>query len=105
MYNHVADQMVVARVTEVMNISIWINRSDYKCEESQPLVCKVTHQIIKPGMCIVEDQVGGNLCMKGNGHIVRRWISILVERGNVTQREVSKREKKSTLIEIGRAHV
>ena len=92
MYNHVADQMVAAEVVEVINTPIWMDRSGDKCEQSLLLGCKVTDQISIPDMCILGDEVGGNLCMKGDGHIGGSLF--WVERGNVAQRKVSKKDKK-----------
>ena len=37
--------------------------------EDQAFDCQVTHDLIKPQLCICGNEVSGNLFMKVNGHI------------------------------------
>ena len=43
--------------------------------------------MVHPEMCVVGDEVGGNLCMKGDGHIGGELL--LTENGMVPQRKAS----------------
>ena len=48
------------------------NKLRVKCglvmEEKDAFGCQITHKIMRPDMCIVCDEVGGNTFMKGDGH-------------------------------------
>ena len=46
-----------------------MDRYGNECSQDKALDCKVTHHITQPGMCVMGDEVGGNLSMKGDGHI------------------------------------
>ena len=39
------------------------------CNERDSLDCKVTHNLIHPEMCLVGDEVEGNINMSGDGHV------------------------------------
>ena len=48
------------------------------------LGCKVKHDNIHPEMCVVCDVVGGNIAMKGDGHI--GGTNLICEKGTVAQK-------------------
>ena len=40
-----------------------------ECSEAEVLGCKLTHKLSHPELCFVGNEVGGNLLMKGDGHV------------------------------------
>ena len=58
-----------------------------ECDKSNAFRCKVTHKLIRPDMCIFGDEVGGNLSMKGDGHVGGKLL--LGERGYIPQEKSS----------------
>ena len=50
-----------------MNLNGWIGRVQI-VDESKSFGCKIFHRLIRPDMCIVGDEVGGSISMKGDGH-------------------------------------
>ena len=71
MYKHCIQEMVDAGLAKKLEVPRWITRNGRICSEDQAFGCQVTHDLIKPQLCICGDEVGGNLCMKGDGHIGR----------------------------------
>ena len=68
----------------------------YVCMEKDALGCKVTHDILRPDMCIVGDEVGGNISMKGDGHAGGELY--LCAKGTIPQKKVSNKDKHFTLM-------
>ena len=58
--------------------------------------CRVTHTITRPEMCLCGDEVGGNICMAGDGHVGGELF--LAEKGTIPQNKTSKTNKRFTLI-------
>ena len=54
---------------------IWKDSYANICTEEDSFGYKVTHALTHPEMCIVMDEVGGNISQKGDGHI---WGKLLV---------------------------
>ena len=96
MYKHVIDEMVQAGIAKNLEVPIWMDRYGNKCSKDKALDCKVTHQITRPDMCVMGDEVGGNLSMKGDGHIGGSLYD--TEKGKVPQKKVSKRDRRCTLM-------
>ena len=68
MYTHIIHEMVSAGVAEPLPEPEWMNRKGEIVDEKDSFGCKVFHQLVRPDMCIVGDEVGGSISMKGNGH-------------------------------------
>jgi len=66
MYNHCAIEMEQAEVARNVEDPVWMNREGQVCKLDEAFGCKVTHEIIRPDMCICDDEVGGNICMAGD---------------------------------------
>ena len=96
MYDQCIAQMVRAGVAKKRTTPVWMNRDGKECCESQAFGCKVTHDLIHPDWCIVGDEVGGNISMKGDGHAGGRLY--LAAKGRVAYRKYCKADRKFTLI-------
>ena len=96
MYNHCAIEMEQAGVARNVEDPVWMNREGHVCTSDEAFGCKVTHEIIRPDMCICGDEVGGNICMAGDGHVGGELF--LTEKGTIPQNKTSKANKRITLI-------
>ena len=96
MYSHCSHEMEHAGVTKRLEKPIWMTREGIECTAYDAYGCKVTHAIIRPEMCLCGDEVGGNICMAGDGHIGGELF--LAERGTIPQNKTSKTNKRFTLI-------
>ena len=85
-----------AGVCNKLETSEWMDKDGNVCTEEFAFGCKVTHEMVHPEMCVVGDEVGGNLCMKGDGHIGGELL--LTENGMVPQRKASSKNRRFTLI-------
>ncbi len=65
-------------------------------DKSLAFGCKVTHDLIHPDWCIMGDEVGGNISMKGDGHVGGRLY--LTAKGQTVSRKASKVDRRFTLI-------
>ena len=63
------------------DLPIWMTRDGVDCTANDAYGCKVTHAIIRPEMCLCGDEVGGNICMAGDGHVGGELF--LAERGTI----------------------
>ena len=68
MYSHIIDEMVDTKLAVKLETPVWKDRAGNVCMEKNALGCKITHNILRPDMCLVRDEVGGNISMKGDGH-------------------------------------
>ena len=96
MYQHAIQEMVDAGVAKKLDEPVWITHDGKLCVEREAFGCKVTHELIKPHLCICGDEVGGNLCMKGDGHIGGQLL--LTAPGKLPQQKASSKNKRFTLI-------
>ena len=65
-------------------------------EEGNATGCKVNIEIVKPEMCIVADEVGGNTLQKDGGKIGgEKWLT---ETGTIPQRKISTKNKHYTVL-------
>ena len=96
MYNQCIEQMVRAGVAKKRMEPAWMDEKGQVCDESQAYGCKVTHDLIHPDWCLVGDEVGGNISMKGDGHAGGRLY--LAPKGRVAYRKFCKADRKFTLI-------
>ena len=96
MYSHIIDEMVDAKLAVKLETPVWKDRAGNVCMEKDALGCKVTHDILRPDMCIVGDEVGGNISMKGDGHAGGELY--LCAKGTIPQKKVSNKDKHFTLM-------
>ena len=96
MYSHCALEMEQAGVAKKLDAPIWMTREGVECDADNAYGCKVTHTIIRPEMCLCGDEVGGNICMAGDGHVGGELF--LAEKGTIPQNKASKTNKRFTLI-------
>ena len=67
-------------------------------DEYYALGCKVTHDIIRPNMCVVGNEVGANISMKCDGHAGGELM--LCERGTIPQQKVPTQNKHFILMSL-----
>ena len=67
-------------------------------DESDALRYKVTHDLTNPDMCIVSDEVNGNLNIIGNGF--KGAEKVLCEKDSVPQQKTSTRDKHFNLLPL-----
>ena len=96
MYSHTMSEMVDAGVAVKLDTPVWMNRSGEVCHEEEAYGCKVFHRLVRPDMCICGDEVGGNLSMKGDGHVVGQ--KLLTGVGKIPQEKSSTRNRRFTMI-------
>uniref|UniRef100_A0A7S2SC94 Uncharacterized protein n=1 Tax=Eucampia antarctica TaxID=49252 RepID=A0A7S2SC94_9STRA len=94
MYNHIIKEMVNAGVAVELSDLVLRNRSGEVCNFYKDVVgYKVTDKIGEPQMCLVGDEVGGNICMKGDGNIGDELL--LTARGTTPQNRPRRKIKQS----------
>ena len=96
MYDHTLDEMITAVVATKLEVPTWQDRYGNICPEEKAFGCKVTHKLLHPGMCLVGDEVGGNLNMTGDGHSGGQLF--LTGSKQVPYQQVSTTEKRFTMI-------
>ena len=96
MYHHTIEEMVHCGVAKPLPVPVWMNKHGKECEESKAFGCKVRYELTHPDFCLVGDEVGGNISMKGDGHAGGQLF--ITERGSVPYRKVSSSDKRFTLI-------
>ena len=96
MYDHTISEMIDCGVAVRLDEPVWMDRQGNICEEDEAFGCKVFHQLSRPDMCICGDEVGGNLSMKGDGHIAGK--TLLTGVGNVPKLQTSTRNRRFTMI-------
>ena len=76
--------------------TVWMDKHGIRVSEEKTFGCKIFHELIHPNMCLVRDEVGDNLSMKGDGHVGRQLF--LTAPGRVPQQKSSSKNRKFTLI-------
>ena len=66
------------------------------CNKENSFGCMVQYRLLQPDRCFVGDEVGGNISMKGDGHVVGKLF--LTSPDAVAYDQVSISEKRFTLI-------
>ena len=98
MCDEVYDSMVECRVELVLPEQKYTTRVCDKAttnmKEAFELPC--THEIIHSDICLVIDEVGSNLCQKGDGHV--RGRKVMCEIHCTPQEQVQHKEKHFTLL-------
>lgn len=88
------DELVHANIAVKLDTPVWQDADGNNCVEDEAVGCKVTHKIIKPEYCIVGDETGGNLSMKGDGGRKK----FLCARGDVPRTKASGCDRHFTTI-------
>ena len=60
MYDQVIEELQNANLTELLETPKWMDKDGKEVKEGNMFGCKVTHNILRPDMCLVMDEVGGN---------------------------------------------
>lgn len=60
MYEVIEEELIKARVAVRLPEPVWIDAEGNHVEECDAAGCKVNTDIVKPEICIVADEVGGN---------------------------------------------
>ena len=96
MYDHVEDELVSAGLAKEYEEPVWMDRKGKIVSEDKAFGCKVLIELSRPDMCLVGDEVGGNLSMKGDGHVGGQLFLTAPDR--VPQQKASSKNRKFTLI-------
>ena len=96
MYDQIYDMMVEAGVAVKKDYPEWMDAYGDIVYEDDALGCKVTHDLIRPEMCIVMDEVGGNTSQKGDGN--KGGEKFIVPKGMIPQLEANAQDKHFTLL-------
>ena len=94
MYTHIYTE------TRLKLLRCWIHRNRWTgrdiVEEAAEFGCKCSHRLSHPEYCVVLDEVGGNMNMKGDGRIGGEIY--LCEPGVIPQQKLSRVYKHLTLL-------
>jgi len=96
MYEHTYDEMVASGVAEKLTEPTWMDKDGNECGEDTCFGCRVNYKLLHPDQCFVGDEVGGNISMKGDGHVGGRLL--LTSPESIAYDRVSVSEKRFTLI-------
>ncbi len=84
-YDHCIGEMVEAGIAVKLDKPVGVDWFGNICSEDDAFGCKFFHKLVRLDMCICEDEVGGNTCMKGDRHA--RGQLMLVEKGQVPMKK------------------
>ena len=96
MYSHIIHEMLEAGVAEPLHEPIWMDSKGNICQEQTSFGCKVFHRLVRPDMCIVGDEVGGSISMKGDGHVGGQLY--VCGRKEYPKKKIPTKSKKFTMI-------
>ena len=96
MYDQIYDMMVEAGVAVKKDYPEWMDAYGDIVYEDDALGCKVTHDLIRPEICIVMDEVGGNTSQKGDGN--KGGEQFIVPKGMIPQLKANAQDKHFTLL-------
>ena len=88
--------MEKAGVAKLLQASELMEKEGKVVEEAGEYGYKCSHSLEYPGYCVVMDEVGRNINMKGDGHIGREMY--LCELGMIPQHKSSRADKHFTLL-------
>ena len=88
--------MVSAEVAEPLPTPIWMDRDGNECSETKALCCQVTHRLCHPEFWCVDDKVGGNISMKGDGNVGGQ--KQCMEQSTISCKKASHTDKRFTII-------
>ncbi len=98
MCDHTLEEMCTAGVALKLEVPTWQDRYGNICHKEAAFGCKVAHKLLHPGMCLVGDNVGGNLNMSRDGHSGGQLF--LSGSKQVPYQRVSTTEKRFTTISL-----
>ena len=81
MYDQVIEELKNTNIAELIETPKWMDNDGKEVKEYNTFGCKVTHNILRPDMCLVMYEVGGNKNQKGYGNVgnqlqlYERWIN------------------------------
>ena len=96
MYTQIYEQMVEAKVAVELPDPVWMNDDGVVVCEADSTGCKVTHDLTHPEMCIVMDEVGGNINQKGDGN--KGGEKYITGKGMVPQLKSNAKDKHYTVL-------
>ena len=96
MYTQIYEQMVEAKVAVELPDPVWMNNDGVEVCEDDSTGCKVTHDLTHPEMCIVMDEVGGNISQKGDGN--KGGERYITGKGMVPQLKSNSKDKHYTVL-------
>ena len=67
MYKCIYDEMILAGVAAKIEVPVYMDRKGNAGSADKGFGRKCTHQLVRPDMCFVFDETGGNTCMKNDG--------------------------------------
>ena len=68
MYHCIYDEMLLAGVAAKIEVPVYMDREGNPVSVDNAYGRKCTHKLVRPDMCFVFDETGGNTCMKNDGH-------------------------------------
>jgi len=98
MYEVIEEEFIRVGVAVRLPEPVWMDEEGNHVEKGNADGCKVNINIIKPEMCIVADDVGGNTSQKDDGKIGgEQWLT---ESDTIPQRKISTKNKHYTVLGI-----
>ena len=68
MYKCIYNEMLKAGVAEKIEVPVFMDKKGNVVSVENAFGRKCTHKLVRPDMCFVFDETGGNTCMKNDGH-------------------------------------
>ena len=69
MYDQVIEELENAHIAELLETPKCMDTDGKELKQDDAFGCKVTHNILRPYMCIFMDEVGWNTNQKGDGNM------------------------------------
>ena len=69
MYKCIYGEMLLAGVAAKIEVPVYMDREGNAVSVEKAFGRKCTHKLVRPDMCFVFDETGGNTCMKNDGHV------------------------------------
>jgi len=96
MYRHNTAEMEEPAIVVIRNIPAWMDCEGNIVDKGSASGCQVTHAIVRPDYCIVADEIGNNISMKGGGHICGQMY--LCAKGSISQKKASTKDTHFTTL-------
>lgn len=98
MYKCIYQEMVDCGVALKLDIPVYMDVDGYVVDVEDAYGRKCTHKLVRPEMCFVFDETGGNTCMKGDGHVGGRRH--LCRRGTTPKIQASESDNHFTTLTV-----
>lgn len=98
MYTQIYEHMVEANVAVQLPDPVWMNNDGVEVSEENSTGCKVTRDLKHPKICIMMDEVGGNISQNGDGS--KGGERYVTGKGMVPQLKSNAKDKHYTLLEL-----